>query len=245
MAESKSSEAIIIRRNDWRENDSRVVLYTKNFGKISLVARGVKKLRSKIAGHIEPISLVDIMVLPGRAYDYLGSAISRQAYLNIKNDLNALYFAGAALSLFDAQVKEEEPDADLYDFLKYWLELVNEKCQLEILKDQGELLYNYFAIKLFTILGYRPQLYHCVECHKKIEVGGNYFNLRLGGLICPDCLAISQAKYLPHELIAVSDNCIKLLRVFSEASQYKLITASPALIRELSRFIKSFVDFTL
>lgn len=243
MAESKLSEAIIIRRNDWRENDSRVVLYTKNFGKISLVARGVKKLRSKIAGHIEPISLVDIMVLPGRAYDYLGSAISRQAYLNIKNDLNALYFAGAALSLFDAQVKEEEPDADLYDFLKYWLELVNEKCQSEILKDQGELLYNYFAIKLFTILGYKPQLYHCVDCHKKIEAGGNYFNLRLGGLICPDCLSVSQTKYLPNEVVSVSDNCIKLLRLFSEPGLYQGIQVKPELIKELSGLIRSFIIF--
>jgi len=245
MAESKSSEAIIIRRNDWRENDSRVVLYTKNFGKLSLVARGAKKLRSKIAGHIEPISLVSVMVLNGRAYDYLGAAISRRAYLNIKNDLNALYFVGAALALFDAQVKEDEADEELFNFLISWLDNVEDNFALSLDKENGELLYNYFAIKLLTILGYKPQLYHCVDCHRKIEAGGNYFNLRLGGLICPDCLTKNQTKYLPNELISVSDNCIKLLRVFSEASQYQLIKTSPALIRELSRIVKSFVDFTL
>ena len=106
MAESARSEAIIIKRNDWRENDSRVVLYTKNFGKLSLVARGVKKLSSKLAGHIEPISLVDAMILYGRSFDYLGSAVCQNAYFNLKNDLNALYFAGSALALFDQLVKE-------------------------------------------------------------------------------------------------------------------------------------------
>jgi len=243
MTESQSSEALIIRRNDWRENDSRVVLYTRKFGKLSLVARGAKKLRSKIAGHIEPISLVDIMILKGRAYDYLGSAIVKKAYLNIKSDLNALYFVGAALALFDSQVKEEAVDDELFNFFISWLDTVDDLLISPLTKDDGELLYNYFAVRLFSILGYRPELYHCLECHKKIEPGANYFNLRQGGLICADCLTVNQNKYLPNELMAVSDNCIKLFRVYSESSQYQMIKTNPILIRELSRLIKAFIEF--
>ena len=243
MAESFASEALIIRRNDWRENDSRVVLYTKNFGKLSLVARGAKKMRSKIAGHIEPISLVDMMILRGRAFDYLGSAIIRRSYFNIKNDLNALYFVGAALALFDQLVKEEAQDLELFDFLISWLDLVEDKFAPTLDKDSGELLYNYFALRLFTILGYGPQLHHCLDCHQKIEPQANYFNLRLGGLICSDCLKVNQLRYLPNELLAVSDNCIKLLRIFSQPGDYQTIKVEPALIRELSRLIKAFIDF--
>ena len=243
MAESYASEALIIRRNDWRENDSRVVLYTKKFGKLSLVARGAKKMRSKIAGHIEPISLVDIMILKGKAYDYLGSAICRCAHLNIKNDLNAIYFVGTALSLFDRLVKEEAEDPELFNFLISWLDSVDNNLTEPLDKDSGELLYNYFAIRLLSILGYKPELYHCLECHKKIEAGGNYFNLRLGGLICSDCLNSSQIKYLPNEIMAVSDNCIKLLRIFSETEEYYNIKVDPVLIRELSRLTKAFIDF--
>ena len=243
MTESQSSEALIIRRNDWRENDSRVVLYTRKFGKLSLVARGAKKLRSKIAGHIEPISLGDIMILKGRAYDYLGSAIIKNAFLNIKNDLNAIYFVGAALALFDTHVKEGDPDNELFVFFVSWLDTVDTLLTAPLVKDEGELLYDYFAIRLFSILGYKPELYHCLECRGQIKPGTNYFNLRLGGLICENCLALHQNKYLPNELLVISDNCIKLFRIFSETEKYQIIKADSSLIRELSRLIKAYIEF--
>jgi DNA repair protein RecO (recombination protein O) len=243
MTESQNSPALIIKRNDWRENDSRVVLYTKKFGKLSLVARGAKKMRSKISGHIEPISLVDVMILKGRAFDYLGSALIKQAYLNIKSDLNALYFVGSALALFDSQVKDEAEDEELFDFLIYWLDLVNDRFAIKLDKENGELLYNYFVIRLLTILGYKPESRHCLDCHKAVKPGLNYLNLRLGGLICGDCLAKNQQKYLPNEILKISDDCIKLLRIFSENNEYQAIKISPVSLRELSRLVKSLVDF--
>jgi DNA repair protein RecO (recombination protein O) len=243
MDESKTSYALIIKRGDYREYDSRVVLYTKNFGKIVVVARGVKKFKSKLAGHIEPMSLIKAMILRGRAFDYLGGALVTNSFVNLKNDLNGLYFAGSALALFDTQVKEDEPDAELYDFVAYWLELINEKCQTELHKNQGELLYNYFALQLLTILGYKPELYHCLDCHHKISPNGNYFNLRQGGLVCENCFKISQNKYLPNEVMKVSDDCIKLLRLFSERGSYQSIQVKSELIKELSYLIRSFVIF--
>lgn len=243
MADSLNSEALILKRNDWRESDSRVVLYTKNFGKLSLVVRGAKKFKSKLAGHVEPINLVNIMILKGRAYDYLGSAITQKSYLNIKSNLNALYFVGSALALFDVQVKEEAPDAELYNFLISWLETVEEKFALDLDKENGELLYNYFAIRLLTILGYKPELYNCLDCRKGIKPGSNYLNLRTGGLICDDCLPANQLKYLPNEIVKISDDCIKLLRIFSEKETYQTIKVSPEILRELSRLVISLLTF--
>jgi DNA repair protein RecO (recombination protein O) len=244
MAESQNSEALIIKRNDWREGDSRVVLYTKNFGKLSLVARGAKKFKSKIAGHIEPINLVDMMILKGKAFDYLGSAITKNSFLNIKGDLNALYFVGSALALFDAQVKEEAQDEELYNFLVTWLDLVDNRFAVNLDKETGELLYDYFVIKLLTILGYKPELRYCLDCRQVIKPGNNYLNLRLGGLICGDCLESNKQKYLPNEILKISDDCIKLLRIFSENNVYQVIKVNPAVIRELGRLVKSLVDFT-
>ena len=243
MAESRNSEALILRRNDWRENDSRVVLYTKNFGKLSLAARGTKKTGSKIAGHIEPISLVDIMILKGKSSDYLASAICREPFLNIKGNLNSLYFVGSALSLFDRLVKEEAPDKELFAFLFDWLVTVESCSDKALDKDDGELLYDYFAVRLLTILGYKPELYHCLSCHQKTVSGTNYFNLRLGGLICSDCLSLNRQKYLPNELPLVSDDVIKLLRIFSEAEKYSVIKAKSETIKELSRLVKLLIEF--
>jgi DNA repair protein RecO (recombination protein O) len=243
MDESRVSEALIIKRGDYREYDSRVVLYTKNFGKTVVVARGVKKFKSKLAGHIEPMSLIKAMILRGRAFDYLGGALVTSSFINLKNDLNGLYYAGAALALLDSQIKEDEPDVELYNFLAYWLELIDEKCQIELDKNQGELLYNYFALQLLVILGYKPELYNCLDCHHKITPSANYFNLRQGGLVCENCFKISQNRYLPNEVIKVSDDCIKLLRLFSQQGAYQSIQVKTELIKELSCLIRSFVIF--
>ncbi len=243
MEGSKPTEAIIIKRNDWRESDSRVVLYTKNFGKLALVARGVKKLRSKLAGHIEPINEIRAMIVHGRAYDYLGGAIISSAFINIKNDLNALYFVGAALSLLDKQVKEDHPDEELYDFISSWLHLVDDKCAQCLNKDNGELLYNYFALRFLTILGYKPELYHCLDCHTKITPGLNYFNLRQGGLVCEACFEKNKNKYLPNEVLIISDDCIKLVRLFCQPGAYPNLIIETKLIKELSRLIKAFIIF--
>ena len=244
MLEGQNSEGLILRRNDWRESDSRVVLYTKKFGKLSLVVRGAKKFKSKIAGHIEPINLVSMLVVKGKAYDYLGSAISQRSYLNIKNDLNALYFVGRALSLFDTQVKEELPDEELFIFLISWLEAVEEKALTGLSKEDGELLFNYFAIRLLVILGYKPELYHCTVCHQKITPQGNSFNLRLGGLIDADCLKSQQLRYLPNEIFLISTDAIKILRIWSEKELFPNIKIDSELLKELGRAVKLIVDFS-
>lgn len=244
MFESQNSEALILKRNDWRECDSRVVLYTKKFGKLSLVARGAKKFKSKIAGHIEPINLVSMLIVKGKAYDYLGSAISQKAYLNIRNDLNALYFVGAALSLFDSQVKEGLPDEELYNFLISWLNTIEEKTKTALSKEDGELLYNYFVIRLMVLLGYKPELYSCAICHKKIIPGDNSFNLRLGGLIDNNCLVEHRLKYLPNEVFKISTDAIKILRFLSEKESFVNIKIEKGLLKELGMFVKLIVDFS-
>jgi DNA repair protein RecO (recombination protein O) len=244
MAESFGSQALILKRDDWRESDSRVVLYTKNFGKIVLVARGVKKMKSKLAGHIEPFNLVDMMILKGKSLDYLGSAITRHSYFNLKNDLNALYFSGQAISLFNNLVKEGLPDEELFYFLTSWLELLDEKSNTVLSKEEGELLYNYFAIRLMTLLGYKPELYHCTLCHQKVKEENNSLNLRLGGLIDASCLAEQQLKYLPQEIVKISNDAIKVLRLFSEKEQFPNIKINPELLREIGRVVKLVVEFS-
>ena len=243
MAESLNTQALVLKRHDWREHDSRVVLYTKKFGKISLVARGIKKITSKIAGHIEPISLADIMILKGKSFNYLGSSLITNSYLNIKHDLNAVYFAGRSLAVFDNLVKEDSPDEELFDFLIYYLASLDDLAVSGLKKEVGEDFFSYFIFQILAILGYKPELYHCLNCRKIIEPTGNSFNFRLGGLICPRCLADNKQRFNPNEISAISADCIKIIRIFSEKKPYQSIKLSHNLSKEISRLAKVYLDF--
>ena len=64
-------QAIILDRKDFKEFDQIISVYTKEKGKLELLARGVKKITSKNSAHLEPFSFVDIEIAPGKGIDHL------------------------------------------------------------------------------------------------------------------------------------------------------------------------------
>jgi len=215
MEAARNTPAIILNRQSYRENDSLVIIYSLKYGQERLVARGTKKLQSKLAGHLEPISLADVMILKGKSGDYLGSAICRDAYLGIKADLHKLSYAGQALNRFSRLVKDREADEPLFFLLGTWLETIDAFSPVMFSKERGELLFAAFLWQFLAALGYQPELYHCQSCQKNILAGENYFDLKSGGLRCSAC-AIKEDGPRRGELVVVSDNLIKLSRFVLE-----------------------------
>lgn len=250
MDETKNSQAIILNRSDYRESDSLITVYTKDYGKLSLIARGAKKLSSKLSGHLEPLSLVDILIIKGKGFDYIGSALGRQAFLGIKDDLNKLYFTGLAIRSFNLLVRDNEPDERLFFLLQRFLEVMDAYPEESLSRETGELLYVFFALKLLAELGYKPEMHDCLSCRGQIKSGKNYFNLKNGGLICEDCFKEEFALYekqgiRPAEVLTISDNCIRLMRFMTDN---KLETASKLrldkkFIKELSILVNNFISF--
>jgi DNA repair protein RecO (recombination protein O) len=242
MEENHYTQALILNRSDWREVDSRVLVYTEKFGKLSLIARGTKKPASKLAGHIEPSSLADILILNGKNREYLASSLITQAYFNIKNDLNALYYAGQALAWLDKLTKEGEADPVLFLSIKVFFDRLNDLSQQPLDKNSGIFWFLAFRIKILANLGYQPELYHCLECHRTIVPGHNHFQARLGGLLCENCFILHKNKFLPAEILTITDNCIKILRFLSEQQDSK-IKFSPSLQAETEQIVNSFLTF--
>jgi len=247
MDETKHSPAIILNRSDYRESDSLITAYTRDFGKLVLVARGTKKIKSKLAGHLEPISLADILIIKGKGFDYVGSALCRDAFLNLKDNLNKIYYAGRAISWFNRLVKEAQKDERLFYLLYRWLEVLDNYPGDEFTKESGELYFTFFALKLLSELGYKPEMYECLNCRKKIEPGKNYFNLKNGGLICGDCIEQERAAQGINqaELLTISDNCIKLMRFImdNKLDVAKKLKLDKRVIKELSVLTINFLNF--
>ncbi len=247
MDESKHSQAIILNRSDYRESDSLITCYTRNFGKLSLVARGTKKIKSKLAGHLEPISLADILVIKGKGFDYVGSALTAEAFLNIKDNLNKIYYAGRALGWLNRLVKEGQADERLFLLLGRWLEVLDNYPAEEFTKENGELFFIFFALKLMAELGYKPEMYHCLNCQENIKPGKNYFNLKNGGIICENCLEKErrEREIASNELLTISDNCIKLMRFIMDnrLDAAKKLKLDKKIIKELSTLTVNFLNF--
>ena len=245
MEESKKTSALILNRQSYRESDSLVTVYTPDLGKLNLVARGTKKLQSKLAGHIEPITLADILILPGKGFDYIGSAVSREIYPGIREDLNKLYYAGQVLKTFNRLVREGEAEARLFFLLADWLEVLNSVPSFN--KEKGDLLLAFFTWQFLAELGYKPEMYKCLAGGEEIKPGQSYFNLAKGGLICQKCFEEQRAKpdFVSIELLPISDNCVKIIRFIlaGKFSQAEKIKIDKKLTKELAALADGFLKF--
>jgi len=207
MDETFTIRAIVLDRQPYRENDSRVPVYSLEQGKLSLIARGTASVKSKMAGHIEPFCFSDIMVVCGRNRDYIGGAAVKNSFAKLKSDLAKLSVAGSACSFLASAVKDSEPDPNLFHLLLDFLEFLEEN---KISGEREGLLVGAFAFKTAAILGYLPVLSVCTVCGKKIEPQGNGFECGRGGLACPLCKS--------KDSIPISGGAIKILRYLIKES---------------------------
>jgi DNA repair protein RecO (recombination protein O) len=245
MEGSKNTSALILNRQPYREYDSLVTVYTLDYGKLLLIARGTKKLQSKLAGHLEPLTLADIMIISGKGRDYVGAALGREIYSDIRGDLNKLYYAGQAVKIFNRLVRDNQADQSLFFLLTDWLEVLN--VFLSLAKESGELLLASFSFQFLTELGYQPEIKKCLDCGSEIEPGKNYFHLLKGGVICASCQEKekSEGDLTNSHLLAVSDNCLKIIRFILSNKFERIVKVKidKKLAKELSTLADKFIQY--
>lgn len=145
-----SDQAIILARRDFREDDLLINAYSSSHGKLRLQAKGAKKIKSKLAGHLEPISLSSLNWVTGRNIDQLTGAVLNSGFLNIKQDENKILIAGSFVNLVDRLTHENLVDHDIFNLLASALNFL-ENNQLS--KNLAKLT---FGFKLLHILGFNP-----------------------------------------------------------------------------------------
>lgn len=190
--------AFVLARRDFREYDQVVALYSRDAGKKSALARGVKKMTSKNAAHLEPFSLVDATMERGKEVDHLTKVQPVEYFSAIRSDFAKSRAAGAVVSITDSLTKEGERDVQLFDALHGWLKFVSDDSQQTT---DYRLQLDGYIVQLFHCLGFTPILDRCVVCEKiyneivKESLTPNYelrtknsgFYFSGGGMICGEC----------------------------------------------------------
>lgn len=178
--------SIILSRRDFREFDQIISLYTLEKGKVEVLARGVKKITSKNAAHLEPFSLVEAEIVPGKEISHLTKVVPENYFVNIRQDLQKSLAASFVVSLLDKVLHENEKDERIFFLLQDWLEFLN---HLIIKSFNHQLLLDGFVVKLFQLLGFTPELNTCVVCNGALGKVQNdsKFYFQGGGVICAVC----------------------------------------------------------
>jgi DNA repair protein RecO (recombination protein O) len=123
---------------------------------------------------------VDLLVAQGRSLDILTQADMIQAFEPLRTDLTRATVAGHAVELLDAFTEDEDASQPLYDLLVAGLGWI---CVSGDLQRTAR----YYELRLLTLAGYRPELFHCVICGEPIRPEAQFYSAPDGGVVCPRC----------------------------------------------------------
>lgn len=224
------AEVIVLRHSDWGEADRLLVLYTPEMGKVRAIAKGVRKMRSRKAGHLEPFSRGILLLARGRDMLIVTQAETIDPHLALREDLLRLGYASYVVELLDRFTYEEDENRALYRVLSETLSRLNTE-------EDPALPVRYYEIRLLDLLGYRPQLFTCARCEAEIQPEDQFFSASQGGILCPNC---GQAAL---DARPISMQALKYLRHFQRSS-YKE-AARARLSTELNSQIESLVGYYL
>ena len=142
---SLTVEALILRRANFGEADRMLTVLTKPYGKISVIARGVRRITSRRAGNVELLNLVKIGLHKGKGYT-LTEAESIETFPRIKSNLAVSTAAFHVLELTNKLLPEDDPNYRAYDLIIQTLKKLEDNPR--------QLLLRTFEIKLINILGF-------------------------------------------------------------------------------------------
>ena len=142
-------------------------------------------MNSRKAGHLQPFTYVDVQLSKGRGVSWLVTQVSTiEAYPDILASLDKTVRTSCVLELAERFSLDDIENVPLFQLTLDTLR------RIAVLEDIFP-VQRYFDLQLLNVTGYRPQLFECVRCHKKILPEDQYFHYGMGGVLCPDCGSVT------------------------------------------------------
>jgi len=175
------TEGIVLKSFDFRETSRIATFFTRDFGKVKGVLKGIRKDPRKFGSNVEKFSLNDIVYYQYRNSDLhlVSHCDMKDFYSGLRQDLERMTAASYATELIDTLMPVEEQNLEIYDLMQAFLK------SLQTTTDVSKLVQT-FQIKILSLSGFKPHLETCVRCSKHVADTPR-FSLRLGGLLCGVC----------------------------------------------------------
>ncbi|GAC1321414.1 MAG: DNA repair protein RecO [Chloroflexota bacterium] len=228
------TEAIVLKGYNYGEADRILTLCTPHAGKVRVIAKGVRRTKSRMGGHLDLLTRSTVLVARGRQLDIVTQAETIENFRALREDLSRGTYASYIVELVDSFSADQLGNYPVYALTVTTLRRLADSLDLEMVTRA-------FELQLLAFTGYRPQLHHCLNCDKKIEPIANRFSAKLGGVLCPDCADTDAAA--PE----ITVDALKVLRNLqtNEAAMLHLDPLSPDLRGEVERRLHDYVVYRL
>ncbi|HZU11623.1 MAG TPA: DNA repair protein RecO [Chloroflexota bacterium] len=174
------TEALVLKGYDYGEADRILTLLTPHSGKMRAIAKGVRRTKSRMSGHLDLFTRSTLLIARGRQLDIVTQAETVENFRPMRGDLVRVSSAHYVAEILDEFSAENLPNYPLYALAIATLRQLGGDGDLD-------LTLRSFEMQSLAHTGYRPQLHRCLQCGTEIVPGQNRFSPKLGGILCPDC----------------------------------------------------------
>jgi DNA repair protein RecO (recombination protein O) len=233
-----TTDAIVLKTMKYRDTSQIVTLFSRDHGKLSVVAKGIRNSQKGGAGGLDPMSCVRAVVYkkPGKELHLMSQCDRLRVFKGLADDLKRIAGGMAAVELTNLAMPVEEPHTDVFTLLEKTLESLGNATR------SAENALYYYEVQLLGILGFRPELKSCLECGRSLtsiaETGIRRCSISTYGLVCSGC---EDRGYGGQEISLAAVSALAGLQDTLDPEGASRIVLSPALRDEIGGALRHLV----
>ena len=179
---SITTDSIILRGRDYGEADRILILYTKEVGKMPVIAKSVRKSSSKLKASTQLFSYSKLNINKSKrsTMGVVTQGETINSLMKLREDLTKIACASYIGEMVDLTMPDYRPNNDIFILTLTVLSLLQEV-------DDPYILLRFFDLRLLAVLGYRPILDSCAVCGASNKAGGFILSPYRGGIVCKSC----------------------------------------------------------
>ncbi|MBM7097098.1 DNA repair protein RecO [Bacillus sp. H-16] len=225
----QKAEGIIIRTNDYGETNKIITLFTREQGKLALMAKGAKRPKSRFASSAQLFIYGTFIFHQSKGVGTLNQADITESFRDVRTDLMLTAYGAYMAEMIDKLTEDRQRNPYLFELLFQLLTRMNEG-------EDSEVLIRMFETKMLQVAGIVPMLDACVNCGR--QEGTFAFSIKEAGILCHACYDVD-----PYRLEA-APGVLKLLRLFHhlDVSRIGNIQVKPETKKQLKYILELYYD---
>lgn len=231
----RNATGVVLRARGFSDADKSYTVFTKEFGKLSFIAKGVRKITSKRAGNLDTLNFIKFSFTENKGFRYLVEVTCVDSFSKLKKDIPDFKHLYCLAELLNEFMQEDEPNAGVFELLVFTLSKMKKADE-----NTKRLLVLNFEFKILTFLGFDPILDFCAMCSNDFSDERLPFGISFstGGIICDLCKSADSIR-LSYEAVKflLSLKASKESEVFSLKVSSKVFTEVEKVVSEYTEFI--------
>ncbi|NBJ68551.1 MULTISPECIES: DNA repair protein RecO [Clostridia] len=223
-------QGVVLKTRDYGETHKIITIFSKKLGKLSAIAKGAKKPKSRMAAVTQPFIYAEFLMYVNKGLSTIQQAEVIDSFRSIREDIVKTAYAAYLVELTDKLMDDKKPDVFIFEQFFQTMQWINKE-------EDAQIPLMMFELKLYQKGGFAPTVACCSHC--KTTTPPFAFSIQEAGLLCSSCRSMdSQAIDLPKGVA-------KLLSIFAsvELQQVTSISVKESNKRLLRELLDHYYDY--